>query len=60
MHKIRTYNAIAVRGLERFSRQEFEVSSDAQDPHAILLRSHKLSVPTSIPDSGRSLALARA
>ena len=44
MHKIRTYNAIAVRGLERFSRQEFEVSSDAQDPHAILLRSHKLSV----------------
>jgi D-3-phosphoglycerate dehydrogenase len=43
MYKIKTFNAIAVRGLERFSRQEFEVSSDAQDPHAILLRSHKLA-----------------
>ena len=43
MYKIKTFNAIAVRGLERFSRQAFEVSSDALDPHAILLRSHKLT-----------------
>lgn len=42
MYKIRTYNNIAARGLERFPRELFEVSADSADPHAILLRSHKL------------------
>lgn len=42
MYKIRTYNAIAARGLERFPADAFEVAEDCQDPHAILLRSHKL------------------
>jgi D-3-phosphoglycerate dehydrogenase / 2-oxoglutarate reductase len=44
MYKIRTYNQIAVRGLERFPRDQFEVSSDSRDPHAILLRSHALLI----------------
>lgn len=42
MYKIRTYNQIALRGLERFPRGQFEVSSESADPHAILLRSYKL------------------
>jgi len=59
MYKIKTFNAIAVRGLERFSRQEFEVSSDAQDPHAILLRSHKLA-ESDLTTSLRAIARAGA
>jgi D-3-phosphoglycerate dehydrogenase len=59
MYKIKTFNAIAVKGLERFSRQEFEVSSDAQDPHAILLRSHKLAEADLTP-SLRAVARAGA
>jgi len=59
MYKIKTFNAIAVRGLERFSRQEFEVSSDALDPHAILLRSHKLA-ETDLTPNLRAVARAGA
>lgn len=43
MYKIKTFNQIAVRGLDRFPRDQFEISSDSLDPHAILLRSHKLA-----------------
>ncbi len=43
IYKIRTFNQIAVKGLERFPRDRFEVSSDSADPHAILLRSYKLA-----------------
>jgi hypothetical protein len=32
MYKIRTYNQIAVKGLERFPRDQFEVSSESADP----------------------------
>ena len=43
MHKVRTYNAISVEGLNRFSREEYEVASEISTPDAILLRSHVLS-----------------
>ena len=43
MYKVRTFNQIALRGLERFPRDGFEVGSDLADPHAILLRSHVLT-----------------
>ena len=43
MYKIKTYNAIAVAGLERFARDRYEVASEVQTPEAMLLRSHKLS-----------------
>jgi len=59
MYKIKTFNAIAVRGLERFPRQSFEVSSDALDPHAILLRSHKLAEADLTPNL-RAVARAGA
>lgn len=57
MYKVRTYNAISVKGLERFPRQSFEVGSDISQPDAFLLRSQKLQgveVPTTL------LAAARA
>lgn len=43
MYKVRTFNQIAVKGLDRFSRDRFEVGSEIPDPHAILLRSEKLT-----------------
>ncbi|MCB1931911.1 MAG: phosphoglycerate dehydrogenase [Candidatus Accumulibacter sp.] len=57
MYKVRTYNQIAVSGLDRFPRQSYEVGSDIAHPDAFLLRSQKLhdvEVPLSL------LAVARA
>ena len=57
MYKIRTYNKISVKGLDRFPRQNYEVGSDIAHPDAFLLRSQKLQgieVPPSL------LAVARA
>jgi len=57
MFRIKTYNAISVKGLERFGRDRYEVGSDIGRPDAYLLRSHKLQgepVPASL------LAVARA
>jgi D-3-phosphoglycerate dehydrogenase / 2-oxoglutarate reductase len=57
MHKIRTYNQISVKGLDRFPRESFEVGSDIGHPDAFLIRSQKLhdvAVPRSL------LAVARA
>ncbi len=59
MYKVRTFNQIAVRGLERFSRDNFEVGSEINDPHAILLRSHKLGA-TELNSSLRAVARAGA
>ncbi len=59
MYKIRTYNNIASRGLERFSRQHFDVGSEIIDPHAMLLRSHKLCTDDLSP-SLRAVARAGA
>jgi D-3-phosphoglycerate dehydrogenase len=43
MYTVRTFNQIATKGLERFSADQFQLTSERDDPHAILLRSHKLS-----------------
>lgn len=43
MFRIRTFNQISVRGLERFGRECYEVASEIGTPDAILLRSHKLA-----------------
>ncbi|MBX2807909.1 MAG: phosphoglycerate dehydrogenase [Cellvibrionaceae bacterium] len=42
MYKIKTYNKLSVKGLERFPRETYELSSDIGHPDAYLLRSHKL------------------
>lgn len=57
MYKVRTYNKISVKGLDRFPRQKYEVGGDIAHPDAFLLRSQKLQgvdVPASL------LAVARA
>lgn len=57
MYKVRTYNQISVKGLDRFPRQAYEVGSDIGQPDAFLLRSQKLQ-DVEIPQS--LLAAARA
>jgi D-3-phosphoglycerate dehydrogenase len=55
--KIRTYNNIAVLGLERFPREKYEVASEIQHPDAIILRSHKLHgepLPETVKAIGRA------
>lgn len=42
MFKVKTFNQISLRGLERFPRSQYEVGSDVSQPDAVLLRSHKL------------------
>ncbi|WOJ92783.1 phosphoglycerate dehydrogenase [Congregibacter variabilis] len=42
MYKIRTYNTISVKGLNRFSREDYEVASELPHPDAFLIRSQKL------------------
>ena len=57
MYKVRTYNQISVKGLERFPRQSFEVGSDIGHPDAFLLRSQKLQgveVPASLVAAARA------
>lgn len=57
MFKIKTYNAISPKGLERFDSQAYQVGADVEAPDAILLRSQKLhGLP--VPDT--LLAVARA
>lgn len=42
MYKIKTYNKISVKGLDRFDRAKYEVASDINNPDGYILRSHKL------------------
>ncbi len=59
MYKVRTFNRIALRGLERFPLDGFEVATEIADPHAILLRSHVLSAEHVTPNL-RAVARAGA
>ncbi len=57
MHKVRTYNQISVKGLDRFPRGSYEVGGDIGHPDAFLIRSQKLQ-GMEVPES--LLAVARA
>jgi D-3-phosphoglycerate dehydrogenase len=57
MKKIRTYNNIAAKGLNKFPADSYLVDTVCETPDAILLRSHKLH-NEELPDS--VLAIARA
>jgi D-3-phosphoglycerate dehydrogenase len=59
MYKIKTFNAISQRGLERFSDSLFDVSNNVVGESAILLRSHKLEM-ASIASTVRAVARAGA
>ncbi|MEP5763110.1 MAG: phosphoglycerate dehydrogenase [Halieaceae bacterium] len=50
MYKVLTLNQISVKGLDRFSRENYELASEFTHPDAILVRSHKLQ-PGEIADS---------
>lgn len=57
MYKILTLNQISVKGLDRLSRENYEIASEIGHPDAILLRSHKLSVdeiPATVLGVGRA------
>lgn len=57
MFTIRTYNKIAVKGLNCFDRQSYEVGGDIGHPDAFLIRSQKLH---DMPMPDTLLAIARA
>ena len=59
MYRVRTYNQIAPRGLQRFPNEGFEVGPDLPDAQAILLRSHKLTA-SEVGPSVRAVARAGA
>lgn len=59
MFKIKTYNAISIRGLNRFPRENYEVASDIGQPDAYILRSHKLH-GEALPESVKAVARAGA
>jgi len=57
MFKIQTLNNISDIGLERLPRELYEVSSDVQQPDAILLRSfkmHDMEIPATLRAVGRA------
>ena len=57
MFNVKTYNAIAEVGLQRFTTDRYNVAAETQNPDALLLRSHKLGVE----EMGDNLkAIARA
>ncbi len=57
MHKILTMNQISPKGLDRFSREKYEVASEIGTPDAIMVRSTPIK-PEDLPPS--LLAIARA
>lgn len=57
MYKVKTLNQIALKGLNKFSRDTYELSGEFQDPDAILVRSHELTMEdatTSLRAVGRA------
>ena len=42
MHRVRTFNQIAPKGLARFPAESYTVGPEVEDPHAIVLRSYRL------------------
>ncbi|MBI4396740.1 MAG: 3-phosphoglycerate dehydrogenase, partial [Elusimicrobia bacterium] len=57
MYKIQTLNKISQKGLDLLSRDQYEVSADAKDPDAILVRSqamHDMALAPSVKAIGRA------
>ena len=57
MYNIKVFNSIAKSGLDHFNNEDFNIGNDIIEPHAYLMRSHKLH-GVSIPES--LFAIARA
>ncbi|MBR3577121.1 MAG: 3-phosphoglycerate dehydrogenase, partial [Clostridia bacterium] len=57
MFKIRTLNEISPFGLEKFDKANYEISSDFENPDAIILRSfkmHDMELPASLKAVARA------
>jgi len=57
MFKVQTLNNIAVQGLERLPRDQYEVASELGRPDAIMVRSHKMhdmEIPETVLAIGRA------
>ncbi|MCB1176883.1 MAG: phosphoglycerate dehydrogenase [Leptospiraceae bacterium] len=57
MYKILTLNNISSKGLEKFPRKNYEISSEVNNPDAILLRSFKMhdyEIPETVKAVGRA------
>jgi D-3-phosphoglycerate dehydrogenase len=57
MYKVRTYNQISSKGLDRFPRDNYEIASELAEPDAFMLRSHKLhdeEIPASVSAVARA------
>jgi D-3-phosphoglycerate dehydrogenase len=57
LFKIQTLNNIAVAGLDRLSRNDYEIASEMTRPDAILVRSakmHEMEIPKSVLAVGRA------
>ncbi len=57
MYKVLTLNNIAVAGLRRLPREQFEIASEMSNPDAIILRSfnmHDMHIPASVAAIGRA------
>jgi len=59
MYKIQTYNALAAKGLDRFSSDNYQVGPDVSSADALMLRSQKLHEET-IAESVLGVARAGA
>jgi D-3-phosphoglycerate dehydrogenase len=59
MYRVRTYNKLSSKGLDRFNSENYDVSSDAVNPDAFMLRSQKLH-DEEIPMSVKAVARAGA
>jgi D-3-phosphoglycerate dehydrogenase / 2-oxoglutarate reductase len=59
MFKIKTYNAISHKGLDRFAAERYAVSGEQAAPDAYILRSHKLH-GEALPASVKAVARAGA
>ncbi len=59
MFTIQTFNKISAKGLDRFPRDTYAVTSDAPAPDAILVRSHDL-LDLDLPASLKAIARAGA
>lgn len=59
MIKVRTYNKISIKGLEKFSLDKYEIASEIGHPDALMLRSHVLQ-PEDIEPSVKAVGRAGA
>jgi len=57
MHKVQVLNNISVLGLKKFSKEDYDISTNDNDPDAILVRSakmHKIEIGKNLKAVGRA------